>query len=84
MYVGRSSKTRGSRLPLAAKSHPTNTITGAEIATYRADHRAFGDELPNEAEDQPVLRVEHYREVEVELVGAAVRAVAFDDVDWAA
>ena len=27
-------------------------------------------QIPNKAEDQPVLRVQHYREVEVELVGA--------------
>jgi len=41
-------------------------------------------QIPNEAEDEAVVCVEHYREVEVEVVGASVDAVAFDDVDGAA
>ena len=41
-------------------------------------------QVSNKTKDQPVLRVEHDCEVEVELVGAAVGALAFGDRDWAA
>ena len=41
-------------------------------------------QVPNKAKDHPALRIQRHREVKVELVGAAVVAFAFDDVEGAA